>query len=36
LVDHAYRLSSTLWDDTEVAEFASLVSRASQIQALGQ
>lgn len=36
LVDHAYRISSTLWDDTEVAEFASLVSRASQIQALGQ
>lgn len=36
LVDHAYRLSGMLWDDTEVSEFASLVSRASQIQALGQ
>ncbi len=35
LVEHAYRLSSLLWDDTEVAEFASLVSRASQIRALG-
>ena len=35
-VDHAYRISSILWDDTEVTEFASLVSRASQIQALGQ
>jgi hypothetical protein len=29
LVDHAYRISSILWDDTEVTEFASLVSRAS-------
>jgi hypothetical protein len=36
LVDHVYRLSSILWDDTEVTEFASLVSRASQIRALGQ
>ena len=36
LVDHAYRISSLLWDDNEVTEFASLVSRASQIQALGQ
>lgn len=36
LVDHAYRVSSLLWDDTEVTEFASLVSRASQISALGQ
>jgi Ca-activated chloride channel family protein len=35
LVDHAYRLSSLLWDDQEVVEFASLVSRASQIRALG-
>jgi Ca-activated chloride channel family protein len=35
LVDHAYRLSSMLYDDAEVMEFASLVSRASQIQALG-
>jgi Ca-activated chloride channel family protein len=35
LVDHAYRLSSTLWDDPEVVEFAGLVSRASQIRALG-
>ncbi len=35
LVDHAYRISSLLWDDTEVTEFASLVSRASQIRALG-
>ncbi|MGD2155649.1 MAG: von Willebrand factor type A domain-containing protein [Anaerolineales bacterium] len=34
LVDHAYRLSSILFDDPEVLEFASLVSRASQIQAL--
>ena len=36
LVDHAYRLTSSLWDDIEVSEFANLVSRASQIQALGQ
>ena len=36
LVEHAYRVSSLLWDDTEVTEFASLVSRASQIRALGQ
>jgi Ca-activated chloride channel family protein len=36
LVDHAYRISSILWEDTDVVEFASLVSRASQIQALGQ
>ena len=35
LVDHAYRLSSLLWDDPDVVEFASLVSRASQIRALG-
>ena len=35
LVNHAYRLSSILWDDAEVVEFASLVSRASQISALG-
>ncbi len=35
LVNHAYRLSSILWDDPEVVEFASLVSRASQIRALG-
>ena len=34
LVNHTYRLSSILWDDTEVVEFASLVSRASQIRAL--
>jgi len=36
LVENAYRISSLLWDDTEVTEFASLVSRASQIRALGQ
>jgi Ca-activated chloride channel homolog len=36
LVNHAYQLSSILWDDAEVVEFASLVSRASQIRALGQ
>jgi Ca-activated chloride channel family protein len=36
LVEHAYRVSSLLWDDSEVTEFASLVSRASQIRALGQ
>ena len=36
LVSHAYRLSSLLWDDADVTEFASLVSRASQIRALGQ
>ena len=36
LVNHAYRLSSILWDDTDVTEFASLVSRASQIRALGK
>jgi hypothetical protein len=35
LVEHAYRLSSLLWDDPEVVEFVSLVSRASQIRALG-
>jgi len=35
LVNHAYRLSSLLWEDAEVVEFASLVSRASQIGALG-
>jgi hypothetical protein len=35
LVEHAYRVSSLLWDDSEVTEFASLVSRASQIRALG-
>ena len=35
LVEHAYRISSLLWDDPEVSEFASLVSRASQIRALG-
>ena len=35
LVEQAYRLSSILWDDAEVVEFASLVSRASQIRALG-
>jgi len=29
LVNHAYRLSSLLWDDADVVEFASLVSRAS-------
>lgn len=34
LVNHAYRLSSLLWDDPDVVEFASLVSRASQIRAL--
>jgi Ca-activated chloride channel family protein len=36
LVEQAYRISSILWDDPEVVEFASLVSRASQIRALGQ
>ncbi len=35
LVNHAYRLSSILWDDPDVVEFAGLVSRASQIRALG-
>ena len=35
LVNHAYRLSSLLWDDADVVEFSNLVSRASQIQALG-
>jgi hypothetical protein len=35
LVEQAYRLSSLLWDDPEVVEFASLVSRASQSRALG-
>jgi len=34
--EQAYRLSSILWDDSDVVEFASLVSRASQIRALGQ
>jgi Ca-activated chloride channel family protein len=36
LVEQAYRLSAVLWDDPEVVEFASLVSRASQIRALVQ
>jgi hypothetical protein len=36
LVDHACRLSLILWDDQEVVEFASLVSQASQIRALGR
>jgi hypothetical protein len=27
LVDHAYRISSILWEDIEVTEFASLVSK---------
>ena len=36
LVEHAYRISSLIWGDNEVTEFASLVSRASQIRALGQ
>jgi len=35
LVKQANRLSSILWDDSEVVEFASLVSRASQIRLLG-
>ena len=35
LVEQAYRISSLLFDDAEVAEFASLVSRANQIRALG-
>jgi hypothetical protein len=35
LVDHAYQLSSILWNDPDVIEFTSLVSRASQIRALG-
>jgi Ca-activated chloride channel family protein len=35
LVEHAYRISSILCDDPEVVEFASLVSRANQIRALG-
>ncbi len=34
LVEQAYRLASILGDDPEVAEFANLVSRASQIRAL--
>ena len=34
-VEYAYRLSSILWDDFDVVEFASLVSRTSQIRALG-
>jgi len=34
LVDHAYRLNALLYTDSEVGEFASLVSRASQIKAL--
>jgi Ca-activated chloride channel family protein len=34
MVDHAYRLSSILWNDTGVVEFANFVSRASQIRAL--
>ena len=36
LVNHAYRISSILWDDVDVTEFANLVSRVSQIRALGQ
>jgi hypothetical protein len=36
LVEQAYRISSLLFDDANVAEFASLVNRANQIQALGQ
>jgi hypothetical protein len=32
LVEHAYRVSSLLWDDSEVTEFASLVSRVNQIR----
>ena len=36
LVEQAYRLSSVLWGDPEVMEFASPVSRASQIRVLGQ
>jgi hypothetical protein len=35
LVNHAYRLSSLLWDDADVTEFASLFNRASQMRALG-
>ncbi len=35
LVEHAYRISPILWDDAEVSEFANLVSKASQIRALG-
>jgi hypothetical protein len=35
LIEHAYRISSLLWDDRNVVEFASLVSQASQIRALG-
>jgi len=35
LAEQAYRLSSVLWDDPEVVEFASLVNRASQIRAVG-
>ena len=35
LVEHAYRLSSILWEDPDVTEFASLVSRASKIRASG-
>jgi hypothetical protein len=36
LIEQAYRLSSVLWDNPEVVEFAGLVSRASLIMALGQ
>jgi len=36
LIEQAYRLSSILWDDAHVVEFAGLVSRASQIRTLGQ
>jgi Ca-activated chloride channel family protein len=36
LVNQAYQLSSILWDDVDVVEFSNLVSRASQISALGQ
>ena len=35
LFEHANRLSSVLWDGPEVVAFARLVSRASQIRALG-
>ena len=35
LADYARQLSYALGDDPEVAEFAGLVSRASQIRALG-
>jgi hypothetical protein len=35
LVEHAFRFSSLLWADAEVAQFASLVSQSSRIRALG-